>query len=403
MLLSGFARSENRFDVCPDTAITVVLRRRQPGEISLGATGPRCGTRSTEPCTDEGGIRFIAISSGQVHSCGISVDSVAYCWGDGRNGQLGNGRREIFRFPQRVLGKVRFASIGAGSAFACARTATGEVHCWGSERAVPGWPNQPEGPVRVALDKPATSLTVGRRHACVLDSSGIASCWGWNVDGETGTGTSGIDAAMVASPTPVATDARFTSLSAGSSFTCGITAEANVLCWGSNVDHVLGRTAPERCGHVASVSCSSRPVPITLPERITQLSSGTGHVCALSERSTVLCWGVNTGGQAGVFTPNVPAVPTPVAVTLNIGPVTAISSGAIQTCALTSSQKVFCWGADYTNYGRDAATTDLSPRPFAEGIQLRAISAGQIHVCGIETGGRLRCWGDTILGALGVR
>ena len=303
----------------------------------------------------------------------------------------------------RVLGHLRFATIRAGGAFTCARTADGQVFCWGRERAVPGWPNQPDGAVRVALDRPATLLTVGRRHVCVLDTEGRASCWGWNVDGETGTGTSGIDQSMIAVPTAVATEARFTSLSAGENFTCGVTTEARVLCWGSNVDHVLGLTAPERCGHVAAVSCSSRPVAIALPDRITQLSSGSAHVCALSERATVRCWGANTSGQAGVFSPGVPSVPTATAVALNIGQVVSLSSGGIQTCALTSVRRVFCWGADQTNYGRDAGTTDFSPRPVAEGIQFQAISAGQVHACGLDTGGRVRCWGDTMLGALGIR
>jgi hypothetical protein len=142
---------------------------------------------------------------------------------------------------------------------------------------------------------------------------------------------------------------------------------------------------------------------MALPERIVQLSSGTAHVCALSERATVWCWGANTAGQVAPLTPEVPSVPTATAVALNIGQVVSLSSGGIQTCALTSVRRVFCWGADHTNYGRDAGTTDLSPRPVAEGIQFQSISVGQIHACGLDTAGRVRCWGDTILGALGIR
>jgi hypothetical protein len=58
-------------------------------------------------------------------------------------------------------------------------------------------------------------LSVGRRHACFLDRERRAHCWGFNVDGETGTGTAGIEAAMIAAPTPVVGDHRFQSLSAG--------------------------------------------------------------------------------------------------------------------------------------------------------------------------------------------
>jgi alpha-tubulin suppressor-like RCC1 family protein len=403
VLQSGYSVARVRLETCPDTAIRVVMRRSVPGQTGR-EFGPRCGTRSTETCTDRDAIRFIAVSSGQVHSCGITVDSVAYCWGDGRSGQLGNGQREIFRYPQRVLGNTRFAEVAAGGAYACARTAGGEVHCWGSERTVPGWPHQPEGPVRVMLDQPATSVTAGRRHACVLDTAGVASCWGWNVDGETGIGVSGLDQSMVPRPSPVLSESRFTSLSAGFGFTCGVTTDATVACWGSNVDYVLGETAPERCGDVGSVPCASRPVPIPLPERITNVSSGAGHACALGEREGVYCWGANASGQAGVFHTDAPFVRAPAAVTLPVqGRIVSLSSGGMQTCALTSTRRVYCWGADNMSYSQKMSRSDQAPRLAARGTPLIAVSTGQVHTCALDTSRRLRCWGDTILGALGIR
>jgi alpha-tubulin suppressor-like RCC1 family protein len=397
---SGSARI--RFETCPDTALRIVVRRTSRSENSFG---PRCGTRSNEPCTDRDGLRFITVSSGQVHSCGISVDSAAYCWGDGRNGQLGNGKREIFRFPQRVLGTNTFATIHTGGAFTCAQSTSGDVFCWGSERTVPGWPHQPEGPVRVMLDEPAASLAVGRRHACVLNGEGRASCWGWNVDGETGIGSSGINQSMVPRPTPVMTEDRFVTLSAGLGFTCGVTTMGQVRCWGSNVDFVLGATAPEQCGDVGWVPCSSRPVAVELPERITSVSSGAGHVCALSDREVVYCWGANGAGQSGVFRTNAPFLREPVAVTLPFqGRLVALSSGGINTCVLTSTQAAYCWGSDNVNHGDDIERTALiGPRPVPGGTRFRTVSIGQVHGCGLDTGGRLHCWGDTILGALGIR
>ena len=401
-VLTGFGTARVDFETCPDTAVRVIVRRAPRRE---GGFGPRCGTRSADACTDRDGMRFIAISSGQVHSCGITVDSAAYCWGDGRNGQLGNGKREISRFPQRVIGDFRFASIGTGGAFSCALTRSGDAYCWGSERVVPGWPHQPEGPVRVILDQPAFALAVGRRHACVLNGEGRASCWGWNVDGETGIGIGGINQSMVPRPTPVITESTFTSLSAGMGFTCGATTEGKVLCWGSNVDHVLGATAPERCGDVAYVPCSSRPMVIEIAEHITQVSSGAGHACALGERESVYCWGANSAGQAGVFRSDAPFVRAPVAVTLPVlVRIVALSSGGIQTCAVTSTQLTYCWGSDNVNYGQDIASTDqIAPRPAPGGVRFRTVSVGQVHGCGLDDAGRLHCWGDTILGALGIR
>src|SRR5206468_7201533 len=35
--------------------------------------------------------KWRTVSAGRAHTCGITVDSLAYCWGDGANGKLGNG------------------------------------------------------------------------------------------------------------------------------------------------------------------------------------------------------------------------------------------------------------------------------------------------------------------------
>lgn len=102
---------------------------------------------------------------------------VAYCWGDGRGGALGNGRREVSQFPQRVRTEQALVQVAAGGNFSCARTVDNEVLCWGNERPVPGWPVVADAPVGVVLERPAASLAVGRRHACVLDSEGRAYCW----------------------------------------------------------------------------------------------------------------------------------------------------------------------------------------------------------------------------------
>jgi alpha-tubulin suppressor-like RCC1 family protein len=45
-----------------------------------------------EPALVETQVRFSSLSLGQHHSCGISTDNLAYCWGGGLTGELGDGR-----------------------------------------------------------------------------------------------------------------------------------------------------------------------------------------------------------------------------------------------------------------------------------------------------------------------
>lgn len=359
----------------------------------------RCGTRTTAPCTAPG-LEFHSISAGYTHSCGVSNEGFAYCWGDGGQGALGNGASEISQYPKRVLGSYAFVAIAAGGDFSCALDATGDVYCWGNARTVPGWPAISKAPRKVTVSTPARAITAGRRHACILDREHRAWCWGWNVDGETGTGSGGVHVSMIPEPALVSTTERFSAISAGLGFTCGVTLTGNVLCWGSNVDGIIGQDARERCGEVSPIPCATSPVAVPFPERVVQLSSGTGHACAGSRSGAVYCWGDNGAGQAGAFGSGVPSVRVPTRVRLpRNDAVAVIASGGVLSCALTVRRTAYCWGSDMVDVWDHE---HLAPRIVAARTQLRSISVGQLHGCGLDLNGRLLCWGDTVLGALGA-
>lgn len=364
-----------------------------------------CGTRNTGACMAPDSLRFTAISAGKAHTCALTREGFAWCWGDGRNGALGDGKRIVQRWPQPVNTTERFVEIGAGGDFTCARTTSDAVYCWGNERPVPSWPEVALSPVRVPASIKASALAIGNRHACVLDQRDRASCWGFNVDGETGTGLAGSVAPMIAAPMLVVGDYRFQSLSAGSGFTCGVSANAAILCWGSNIDGVIGSGAKERCADISYVACSTRPVVIPSPHLATSVSSGTGHVCALTSEKQVMCWGSNSAGQAGFFDSRRLwiDIPKPVEFGLN-EQVRSVHSGGIHSCALTEQHTMYCWGADpWTVSEPDRYRDELGPRQPAGRLPIVAVSAGQQHLCVVDNTGRARCWGDTIFGAFGIR
>lgn len=385
------------------TSAAVVIAMLNLGSTSAESQRVQCGTRSTAPCSAPN-ITFLQVSAGQFHSCGVSQDGSAWCWGDGREGALGDGKATMARLPQRVSGPTLFVEVQAGGEFSCGRSVQNAIWCWGKSQAVPGWPEVQRTPIEIPFNGNARSLTLGRRHACVLDDEGQAGCWGFNADGETGTGVGGVNAALVPEPTPVATDQRFTSLSAGLGFTCGVTTTGAVLCWGSNIDGIVGEGALERCGDVAPIPCTTHPVEVRIPERATQVSSGASHACAVTVTGAVFCWGSNGVGQSGAYSTAVRHIRMPVQVTVPwSGPFVAVSSGGIHTCAMANSRKVYCWGADQLSMGEDIEPEMVAPRVAAGGTQFQSISAGSLHACGLDQRGRVLCWGDTIRGALGIR
>jgi alpha-tubulin suppressor-like RCC1 family protein len=82
---------------------------------------------------------FSQISAGGSHTCGITTDGVAYCWGLDRWGQLGDGEsNQNKQSPEAVdtapiTGTKTFSQISAGEDHTCCTTTVHEPYCWGSD------------------------------------------------------------------------------------------------------------------------------------------------------------------------------------------------------------------------------------------------------------------------------
>lgn len=102
------------------------------GDNRLGAEK---GTRSVRdiprgPVPVPGHHRFIALTAGFFHTCGLESDGAAFCWGEGWRGQLGNGSKGDRSIPVPVAGGLRFAMLAAGDA-TCGLSTNRRVYCWG--------------------------------------------------------------------------------------------------------------------------------------------------------------------------------------------------------------------------------------------------------------------------------
>ena len=80
---------------------------------------------------------FLSIEAGNEHTCGITTDGTAYCWGanGGEDGRLGNDSTEDSLTPVAVdttgLSSSTFKSISAGLNSSCGITNDGTGYCWG--------------------------------------------------------------------------------------------------------------------------------------------------------------------------------------------------------------------------------------------------------------------------------
>ena len=54
------------------------------------------------------------VTIGSAHSCGLTLEGRAYCWGDNFFGQLGDGTKTDRLRPVAVAGGLLFSSVSAG-------------------------------------------------------------------------------------------------------------------------------------------------------------------------------------------------------------------------------------------------------------------------------------------------
>jgi alpha-tubulin suppressor-like RCC1 family protein len=136
-----------------------------------------------------GGRSFRQADAGAFHTCAVTTNDRAFCWGNGRLGQLGNGKTYLSFWPRRVAGGLDFARVTSGGAHACGETTSNRVYCWGSN----GSGNLGEGTTTTRLTPVAVTgglffrqVSAGDSHTCGKTTADVAYCWGNNEWGQLG-------------------------------------------------------------------------------------------------------------------------------------------------------------------------------------------------------------------------
>jgi alpha-tubulin suppressor-like RCC1 family protein len=228
------------------------------------------------------------------------------------------------------------------------------------------------------------TVSAGDIHTCALLSDGYARCWGYNVDGEAGNGTSAI---RVLTPTAVSGLSGATAIAAGTRHSCALLAGGSVKCWGSNLDGQLGIDLAQKRSLV--------PVTVGGVAGATALVVGGSHSCALFSGGSVKCWGRNFEGQLGNGTRSGSFMPVAVS---GLSGAIHLTAGQLATCAVLTDQSVSCWGVQV---GTESAPTYWT---IPHGISgLTGVTQASVYnqACVLSVGGSIRCWGDNSLGQVG--
>lgn len=359
------------------------------------------------------GVR--AIAAGSYHTCALLSDSTMKCWGRNSTGQLGNGTTSATPVTTAVTVREGGGStlsgataLAAGDSHTCALLSGGTVKCWGRNflsQLGNGTTTDSPTPVGVSglsgdtPEERATAIFSSQSslHTCALLSDGTAECWGYNLYGQLGDGTTNN------SSTPVAVSGLngATAIATGYYHSCALLPDSTVKCWGSNYDGELGNGTTSRETLPVNVLESSG----SILSGATGIAAGTYHTCALLSDGAAQCWGENTWGKLGDGT--MTGRTTPVAVVGAVVPgagATDIAVGDYHICALLSDGTAKCWGQGYYEQLGNVSRDLKSPFPTAvyNLTGATAIAAGTYHTCALMADGTAECWGTSNRGELGT-
>ncbi|CAN5129592.1 chromosome condensation regulator RCC1 [soil metagenome] len=284
-----------------------------------------------------------------------------------------------------------------------------------------------------------TQLAAGPDHVCALDEKRTIYCAGFNDFGQLGRGTITADtsAEPIVDPHGVFTDKAIVQVAAGSGFTCALTNDGTIGCWGDNSRGELGGTsptAPSPTGSAVPVEIvGSNPVfPSVFADfKAVQLAVTGGLICALKGTNyiadgtfvvpphPVACWGANDAGQLGTDARGQAYSATPIDIVdprANLSGATSIATSGETICVVTNRtvsdtgvavSGVSCWGSG-ANGVAGQGTTDLvlTPTPVVTApldlseIELTKLSVGGSNACA-SGGVTVICWGTNTDGGLG--
>lgn len=208
----------------------------EEGQLGQGDTHP--GKDHPEPIRVGLQNDWVAVSTGQGHSCGIRAPGALYCWGRNTQFQIGQGSAEPqqYRAPQRVGSDTDWAEVSAGQNNSCARKRNGSMYCWGdiaSGTLAVGDALPRSTPTLVPNITDWLSVSTNTFHTCGLRRTGEVWCAGRNTEGQL-TGTNQVDA--VPSMQRLGADTDWVEVRAGRFFTCARKLDDSVWCAGANTE-----------------------------------------------------------------------------------------------------------------------------------------------------------------------
>jgi len=258
-------------------------------------------------------IGFKSVHVGHSHTCALYGNNKIYCWGYGLYGQLGSNSTLSQPRPQAVVepggGFIAFKELAVGDYHTCALSTDHKAYCWGwgsLGRLGNGTTDNKYAPTLVdtSLNADITSrtqehfekITLGADHTCMSTIGNSLYCWGSGLDGRLGVDDNTTRLyPMTAVMTQVTENSGIAQIEAGKEHTCLTTRLGQVSCWGVGLKgrvgdgYFLDRAVPVRTDFSTSTGYVGAYA----------ITSGGSHTCALGFTGEQYCWGEGLNGRLG--------------------------------------------------------------------------------------------------------
>jgi alpha-tubulin suppressor-like RCC1 family protein len=360
---------------------------------------------------------------GGSESIALRGDGTVWTWGWDDFGMLGNGHAVTMSdlstqydswVPFEVLGPNgvghlnSIVAIAGGERHNAALDSNGDVWTWGwnyfgqlgtGASCTGGFNNldcTATTPVKIAGFTSVKAIASRGYHTLALKNDGTVWAWGYNDSGRLGDGTN-TDRHTPVQVNGLTGHGKVIAISGGGDVSAALMEDHSLMAWGNNSNGAAGIGITSTVGQWA-------PAPVSQTTGLTNvkaIATGWDHMIALAQDGTVWTWGSGADGQLGNGTRTNSSLPVQVS---GLSNVTGVSAGDGSTVVVKADGTVWAWGTLRTEAGADKYASyyyGSTPVQVAGIDHVSLVRARDWHVLALKSDGTVWAWGWNIKGQCG--